>query len=1178
MNQQSSHLTDSQIEEYVARNCGEDRGAQEEGIEAHFAECDSCRGRRLEAERIRLGILWPHPAKTPKPGCPGEEQLQEFAAGLCSPETASEIRTHAARCDFCAPLLKSYLEDFSGDLNAEAKEFVDGLPAMQTKWQQRFVRDSVGQRPGFLERLKNLFLFFRAPGLAWRRLSLAGGLALAILAAMLVPGALSVVQIQKAEKLAVNAFVEKPRTNLRFAWLPHNFDIKLSGEDRNDASSSPSWIDAQSLANHHQDSADPKWLRISGRLALLKKDINAVNLLKSAYDKGLRDPATEIDLAAAYFLRDTSEAAKKGQAAPDVGQTVNLLHKVLQEPGLAPEQQQAALFNLAIAYETMLRWDQAISFWEEYLKLDSSGPWADEAGRRLAADQAKKRPLRPQGSKSSDYFEKHFADPETQSLIEEYQDAALRTWFFDRPGSRVSQASQPIHRLAEMLEQGHQDSWMKDFLSHSEAAAMAGVKELGAAITNNRRGFPTEAILDAQTAQKIFKQSGNVPGELRSLFEEMYANQRLWDWPACLDHAQKLQTALRGTSYRWLQIQLALSQAVCLNRHVSFESADEQLRIGFQEAVHFRFYLLELRARGLDASMNVDRNCDETWQKAVAGLEIYWRGPSVPIRLYEFYSPIKQCMSKYKQLWHAAEALERRMIFILENEIDRDDRDMSFEETARTALEEILIHENKSPASIEWSPCYQDPVCARYRLPIKLQLGELQLSLGHLEDARLTLEEAKDPVESTNDDLIRLSFYRIFGDVLLKQQQLEASGSAYKSGLEIAEHAFAGLKSGDKRLAWMKDTEETYRGLVGTLLGQGRNEQALQLWEWYRAHFWDVERNYAGDMDRVSWQQIQNEVSQVPVRTPASGDRVVYAFIKDRIVIWTITSAGMIKMPPAFEIRREKLEQHISDFAKEIGDENSNPVNLEEDSKRLFSYFLEPVVKGFQQSGPVMAELDPWMSKLNLEALESPEGWYFGLKYPVVYSPGLVKEAELRPVSHRPPASKLLLNALTADNRSLTAGLEGVKVLNAFDLGQSAISDHLRESEMFVFIGHGESGALRMPNRKPLQAEDFPSQSLQNLQLAALVACSSGSAQDGVLDTSTLVRAFLSAGVPAVIASRWDVSKDSSTRLISSFNRHFQQGKTAARSMLAARQEVFNAGNTHPYHWAAFSLTGRAPD
>lgn len=1175
MNRQSRHLSDRQIEEYVNEtDSGTSAAANEEEVEAHISSCDSCRKRLLQAEQLQFEIP-PHrlPGKR-SATCPDEQVLERYAAGLVPSETASEVMMHVSKCDFCAQLLRENLQDFSDQPSDEAREMFNRLPVSQPEWRQQFIREHVVHRPTLRDRIIKFFSFFRGLGIAWRA-SMAGALALIPFAAIFVPKIVANIQLNKGEELTAAAFRENPQTTgLRYALSPPTFDMKLGGDEDTSPSSSQTWIKAEDLANEELVSGNPKWLRIKGRLDLLNKDIHAADFLQRAYDKGLRDPSTEIDLAAACFMRDTTTAQRNHVVVPNVNETVDWLQKALRDPKLSREEQLGAFYDLAIAYETMLHWDQAISIWERYLALDSTGPWAEEAARHLEADRPKVPAARLPGHNTPAVFEDHSDDAAVQNTIEEYQDAALRSWFFDRTGNLGSDAARAIRRLADVLEQQHQDSWLKDFLDHTEPADWTGVQALGAAITSNKRGAPAEAMQHARDAQAIFQRTGNIPGLLRSRFEEMYANQRRWDGQTCVQQAQQLDAALRGTAYRWLQVQLALTRAACLYRQMDSEAAEEQLRVGRRDAIRFGFHLLELRSLALEAGMEVTRDCNTNWQTAATGLELYWRGPSAPMRLYEFYSSIEQCLESNK-LWHAAEAMESRMIAILENEVDRNDQDVSFLETARNTLKKILIAENESPATIAFIPCRRDPVCATYQLPIKLDLAELQLGDGDTEAARRTLEEARELAELTTGDLIRINFYRVYGDVLLKQQQFGDAGTAYKTGLEIAEQAFAGLQHNERRLQWIRATGEIYRGLVGTLLEQNKEEEALQLWEWYRSRPWDTEDNRHGDATAISWQQIENKILHVPFLAPASGTRLIYALIKDRIYIWTITNSR-IKVQSSVKLTREQLEQRITNYAQEISSESSNTVSLEEDSQWLFSLLLAPVSLDLHEPDMLVVELDPWMNKLTLEALKSPEGWYFGLKYPIIYSPGMIKENELRPISTRLPAANWLLNALTGDSHSPIEGLKGIETVNALNITMAEFLDRVRDSEMFVFVGHGDSGGLRMPNRKSLQAEDFPAQSLQKLQLAVLVACSSGSAQDGLLDTSAVVHALLSGGVPQVIASQWDVSREKTNRLIGSVYGHLQSGELPARAMLAARREVFNTGNMHPYYWAAFNLTGRA--
>lgn len=1214
MNRQSNHLTDRQIEEYISDIEGkvspcatsgtapkwlsQAPAVQDELIETHISECDACRKRVLEAERARLGVPQRHPAGTPYKECPGEEVLQEYATGLCPSEVATKVVHHAAHCDFCAPLLKTYIQACSADISPEANAFLGGLSNPQPKWPQ-LTQESVHKSsarpigrlakgpvpkvaPKFTPGTLTVADFPHVtPPVAWFRVAMAGGLLIALF--FLSYPIVAKYQLDRAGKLLTAAFVENPNTDQRYTWAPNEFDIKLSEEERSVAPSDKhALVEVQYLAHQKQGSSNPKWLLINGRVALLNRDINAVRFLRNAYDDGLRDPSVEIDLAAAYFLRDTSKSRKSGQTAgQNVDETLDLLHRVLKEPKLTTDERATALFNLARAYESMSHWDQAVSIWDQYLALDSTGPWEEEARRSMASDQSKIPPPRPEGYKTPAYFEDHSSNLETQNSIEEYQDAALRTWVLDLAGSRAAETSRAVRRLADVLEEQHGDSWMRDFLNSRRPGDLAGVQALSAAITSNRRGLSTDAARHGQAAEKIFERMANFPGVLRSRFEVIYANQRLLNAQDCIEQAQLLDTALRATAYRWLQTQLALTQAVCLNRQANFKSADDMLEIGHKNAIRFRFHVLELRALALDAGMKVDRDCEDSWQTALRGLELYWQGASNPLRLYEFYSPMKQCLEK-KNFWHAEEALERRMIAILEKEIDGEDRNVTLEETAHKHLELILTTLNEPAQQLTSLSLNKDPVGKTYLLPIKTELAELQLRSGNVKTALGTLAEAKDLVEFTRDDLIRLNFYRVQGDILLKLQQLDVAEAAYTNGLEIAERAFGSLKVSEKRLAWMKVTDEIYRGLIGVFLEQGRNEQALQLWEWYRSHPWVLEVRPEGTGSKISWLEIESEVRRVSIPFSSSDTRLIYAFIKDRIYIWTIGSAGA-KMAPPVEIKQELMQQRIRDHAREIGKEDSNIVTVGEDSQYLFSQLLTPVIADLQAHGAVVVELDPLMNGLVLEALKSPEGWYFGQRYPVVYSPGLVKENDLRPFSHHPPTSSWVLNALTADDRSVMKNLKGIKVLNYLNMTPTDLSDRLADSEMFIFLGHGDSGALRISNRTALQAEDFPPQFLQKLQVAVLAACSSGSTRNGVLDTSNLVHAFVAGGVPAVIASQWDVSRQSTDRLIGSFYDHFEKGETAARSMLEARQAELRSKQAElpgkeipPYYWAAFSLTGRA--
>ena len=85
------------------------------------------------------------------------------------------------------------------------------------------------------------------------------------------------------------------------------------------------------------------------------------------------------------FLREQIAAYDQllcDRAAADTSRAHrNILVLALQLDGNLLE----ALFNRALCYEKQSRSDEAKADWNEYLKRDSTSPWADEARRHLTS-------------------------------------------------------------------------------------------------------------------------------------------------------------------------------------------------------------------------------------------------------------------------------------------------------------------------------------------------------------------------------------------------------------------------------------------------------------------------------------------------------------------------------------------------------------------------------------------------------------------------------------------------------------------------------------------------------------------------------------------------------------------------------------------------------------------------
>jgi CHAT domain-containing protein len=95
-------------------------------------------------------------------------------------------------------------------------------------------------------------------------------------------------------------------------------------------------------------------------------------------------------------------------------------------------------------------------------------------------------------------------------------------------------------------------------------------------------------------------------------------------------------------------------------------------------------------------------------------------------------------------------------------------------------------------------------------------------------------------------------------------------------------------------------------------------------------------------------------------------------------------------------------------------------------------------------------------------------------------------------------------------------------------------------------------------------------------RMAVLSSCATGAGLalkgEGV---ASLASAFLVAGVPTVVATRWPVDDAATERLMRAFYAELEAGRTAGEALARARERLRRDPPTaHPFYWAGFVLTG----
>lgn len=1189
MNQQE-HLNDSQIEQYArtVSVVGSESDGKPDHLEAHLEDCASCRERVLASVRVRLGLAGDFSVKVPSnldppgPDCLDEDVLRDVAAGISAGKDTTNVLEHIAECGRCGPILRMFTEDFSDELTADDKVVLGGMKSSSPDWQQDLAKRLGANAEG-------VRLDIKQKPFRWQWVLAPVAVATCVLIAFAVRYWQRETP-ERVEKLLAQAYTENRTTEMRLpgaAW--GQMRVTLGPNDSVFSKPRPLFKAEEIIAQRQP--AEPKsveWLRAKAESELLEQQpAAAISTLDAALEIRPDSDPLMLDLAIAYV-----------QHAPGSGDTrdypraIELLSKITQRDPRNEE----AVFNLAVIYSRLQMWDLAARTWESYLQLDRGGPWAQEAKQKL--DQARSKLTlslqpQPEDSLAAAEFLK-LSDEAIDLHVEEYQDISLRRWIAPAVADRESTERGAVSRLAEIMRQKHGDSWLLDFLGpQNKNRDSSGAAHLGAAVSANLKGHYAEALQESQQAESFFRRQHSRPGELRARYESVYAHQRFLHGKKCLSRSYTLENSLAGSSYPWLQSQVAIERAMCLNFTGQLNAIGPSLTSSFETASRFRFPILALRNLGISQGLeNQQGRYEAAWESGLRGLSKYWTSQPSAQRIFQFYAGLARS-AEHMELWWTADLLQSHAVHILEGEPDGIQRG-----AAKIELAKILVAERRdAEAAKELSSANElldreltEPSSREYRLAGRIGLAELQLRHSNASEALSTLKPAQELLSESDGYFVSLNYYRLLGSIKFQLRNLDEASAAYKSAIVIAERSLRTLQDHHDRSKWIQGAEEAYRGLARVLIEQHKESDALKLWEWYKNRPSDdtLRDLPVRELETVDWFEIGATAPSVPWQGDNSS-RIIYALFDDGVQIWVIANG---RLDAAWvPTKSGYLTEMAAQFREICGRPDSSLDEANRLAERLFGLLLQPVISELPAGWTVAIELDRAMAGLPLEALRSPHGWYFGERNPTVYSPGVIRERHLRKAERFQRGWTLLLADASADpNYDYLPGSEAerevvdrvfprTRVLSSNEMSASTIKRLLVKADIFAFLGHGqrnESGtSLRLSRTVTMSGNDFSPEALQRLKLAVLAACSTASEkQDGLLETRDLVQSFLAGGVTNVLASDWNVDSQNTAALMVTFYTRLAAGDTASNALFIARTETLKT-HKHPFFWSGFVLFGR---
>jgi tetratricopeptide (TPR) repeat protein len=462
------------------------------------------------------------------PDCPPLEEWGRFASGGLPQVRSMELIVHASECEACAELLAELSDETGASAQAVS-------PAPPEPW-----------HTGMADRLGRSMEPTAGPRKIFRMrpvwLAAAAGIAMAAI----VGGAWWVRYSQSPERvvasLAQDYSSQRP------------FEFRLSGADygpirvnrgNRAATRSARFLESQAEIARRLEAnpGSPAWLRARARADLLEGQYGpAIDDLRHAQETAAADTEVLGDLAVAYLERADSE-----QHVPDIAVAIDLLSEALRRD----PNNRTYRFNRALALERLPAPHEAADAWREFLRLETSGGWAEEAQEHLRRME------------QLIHKQRGDAAPNETDLQPALVLAALH-----------KHAPEEIEALSRAMIDQHGDPWIRDIVS--EASRGSNAPALDLLLLADQAGARGEADDERELGGRAGRllQAQNAPaGEVLAGYEEAHGAERGSHAEECQRVGQQILPEARRAGYRWLEARLDLTLAACLGMERKFEQA-----------------------------------------------------------------------------------------------------------------------------------------------------------------------------------------------------------------------------------------------------------------------------------------------------------------------------------------------------------------------------------------------------------------------------------------------------------------------------------------------------------------------------------------------------------------------------------------------------------------------------
>jgi len=1127
--------------------------------------------RHLSDEEItaRLSQLMAGPRNGLGPTCPAASEWSTLAAGIAEPERREHLLNHASECDACGALLHGLVEDFTRDVDPEETDQFQMLRTSSPAWQRSFAQEMAAS-----SRRTNVFSPWLAKAAAIFLVCSGGGWW----------GFLQWTATRPARLIAMAYTQQRP------------FDFRIPGADygpvrvekRGSGSSfqrPASLLDAEARIAREleKNPENAEWLGLRAQAEMLGWDSeSAIATLTRALDQKPSDPDLMAGLGMAYALR-----AEQADRAIDYGMAIEYLSRSLK----ARPDHLETLFNRAVVYERMFLVDQAIEEWKKYLTLDPKDGWANDARRRLAELEAKKKARK-------EALDRISVDPEVLLRAiergeplepESYYDIALTEWLPRRwDDTKYDRALQALARLSS---ERHGDRWWRDVLAARKSDnAIRGSRALAEAIRANQSNQAKKGIVEAEQSAAHLRAAGDAAGAVRAEAEYIYAARRTFQPIKCVDRAISNDRIATKAGYSWIRSWVRFELGLCRAIRGDVGAGYRDMEHALFTARSAGYKALVLVAEGILAGEQTNAgNLQTAWGNGRDGLARFWSGAYPGARAHQIYDNLRVVASNL-MLTNTAYVFAKAGAQIIAGT-----RRRLTEAGARVLLAGLAAEtgslreaeEEYDRARNLFEQMGQVRDVQEHRLFAEINRADVELSGGRTATALERLSTVREQARSMDSVQVQMRVHRALGEAHWRTAQRDHAETHWRAVINLSERGLASLRGFEERANAIRSASQAYRGIVELQWKHNRDPAGpLESWQWFRSGEWPGPRTAPG----------------FDVRDLRQETFVSYAELPGGLVVWVFDDRGI--EGHRIDVDIEHLRNAVRRFARLCADRGSSVPALRREARQLFDWLLSPVAHRLDGARALIIEPDTPVAAVPWPALLDKQGRYLGDRFAIVIASSVADYHRRRATGSVHSVSRALVIADPLLDKEMTrsfpplpqAQREGGRVANFFPRSttlagkaatSAAMEGALPQAEVVHFAGHGFSnagngGLLLAPDENGALGADvidgkrLAAQDWTRCKLAVMSACSSGTGEtSGPVNPESLVRRLLWAGASRVVASRWNVDAETGVELMDEFYSALLAGQDVPAALRHSSKRLRERTATaHPYFWAGFQTFG----